>query len=232
VAGGSNTGYVYTLSDPRTGDPRYVGATVNPQKRLKAHLNRPHSDDLASWIQDLAEQDLEPEMNVVQIDDVDGLADAERRVLERVASEHNVLNEEMAPTYALPRSSRTGGDVVESENLPEGGDHLVYQTLINTRVENPIKDVEKWVNRLTALGDGLEHTRDVDPSLLTENEAEVIVRYYGTHQTRQDVAEAMALSPNRIDRLRHAAEEDLLAAEATVGVISELRQQVRPDPHE
>ena len=107
----------------------------------------------------------------------------------------------------------------------------IIQTLIDTRVENPIEDIGQWVDRLTALGDELEHTRDVDPSLLTENEAEVIVRYYGTHQTRQDVADAMGLSPNRIDRLRHAAEEDLLAAEATLDLISDLRQQAKPDPY-
>jgi len=108
----------------------------------------------------------------------------------------------------------------------------IIQTLIGTRVENPIEDVEKWGDRLTALGDGLEHSRDVDPSLLTENEAEVIVRYYGTHQTRQEVADAMDLSPNRIDRLRHAAEEDLLAAEATLGILNDVRQHVQPDPYE
>jgi len=108
----------------------------------------------------------------------------------------------------------------------------IIQTLIDTRVEHPIEDVEEWVERLTTLGDELEHTRDVDPSLLTENEAEVLVRYYGTHQTRQEVATAMDLSPNRIDRLRHAAEEDLLAAEATLAVISDLRGQVQPDPYE
>jgi DNA-directed RNA polymerase sigma subunit (sigma70/sigma32) len=101
----------------------------------------------------------------------------------------------------------------------------IIQTLIDTRVENPIEDVEGWAERLIALGDGLEHTRDVDPTLLTENEAEVIVRYYGTHQTRREVADAMNLSPNRIDRLRHAAEEDLLAAEATLGILNGLREK-------
>ena len=103
----------------------------------------------------------------------------------------------------------------------------VVQTLINSRVEYEIEDIEAWVRRLTALVDELEHTRDVAPSLLTENEAEVLIRYYGTHQTRQEVADAMGLSPNRIDRLRHAAEEDLLAAEATLALVSDLRQQVQ-----
>lgn len=108
----------------------------------------------------------------------------------------------------------------------------IIQTLINTRVENSVKDVEQWVDRLTALGNEIEHTRDVEPTLLTANEAEVIVRYYGTNQRRQDVADAMGLSANRIDRLRHAAEEDLLAAEATLAVVSDLRAQVQPGPYE
>jgi len=108
----------------------------------------------------------------------------------------------------------------------------IIQTLIDTCIENPIKNVGRWVERLTALDEDLEHTRDVDPTLLTENEAEVIVRYYGTSQTRQEVADAMELSPNRIDRLRHAAEEDLLAAEATLGILNDLRQHVQPNPYE
>jgi DNA-directed RNA polymerase sigma subunit (sigma70/sigma32) len=108
----------------------------------------------------------------------------------------------------------------------------IIQTLIDTRVESPIEDVGEWAERLIALGNGLEHTRDVDPNLLTENEAEVIVRYYGTHQTRREVANAMGLSPNRIDRLRHAAEEDLLAAEATLDILDDLRQHLQTGPYE
>jgi len=108
----------------------------------------------------------------------------------------------------------------------------IVQTLIHTRIEDPIEDVEVWVDRLTTLIDELEHTRDVEPTLLTANEAEVLVRYYGTQQSRQTIADAMDLSPNRIDRLRHAAEEDLLAAEATLAVVERLRTTVRPDPHE
>lgn len=108
----------------------------------------------------------------------------------------------------------------------------IIQTLHDTRIENPIEDVDRWVESLMTLSEELEHTRDVDPSLLTENEAEVIARYYGTSQTRQEVADAMGLSPNRIDRLRHAAQEDLLAAEVTLAMINKLRTQVQPDPYE
>jgi len=107
----------------------------------------------------------------------------------------------------------------------------IIQTLIDTRVEHPIEDIDAWVERLTALGATVEHTRAVEPSLLTANEAEVLVRYHGTHQTRQEIADAMDLSPNRIDNLRHAAEEDLLAAEATIELVAGLRAEIRPDPY-
>lgn len=110
----------------------------------------------------------------------------------------------------------------------------IVQTLIDTRVEHPISDDEVfyWANRLTTLGDELEHTRDVSPSLLTEREAEVIVRYYATDQGRQEIAGTMGLSPNRIDRLRHAAEEDLIAAEATLRIVGDLRDAIRPTQDE
>jgi len=107
----------------------------------------------------------------------------------------------------------------------------IIQTLINTRVENSAEDVGEWVDRLTDLGDEIKYDRGADPSLLTQNEAEVLVRYYGTQQPRREIADAMNISPNRIDNLRRAAEGNLLAAEATLAVVSELRKQVRPDPY-
>lgn len=105
----------------------------------------------------------------------------------------------------------------------------IIQTLLDTRIESPIDDVEAWVSRLTSLGDEIEHTRDVDPRLLTENEAEVIVRYYLRDEARRDIADAMGLSGNRVDRLRHAAEEDLLAAQATLEIVEEMRDDVQPE---
>jgi hypothetical protein len=34
------TFYVYALVDPRDDKPRYVGITLNPERRLKAHLGK------------------------------------------------------------------------------------------------------------------------------------------------------------------------------------------------
>ena len=42
----------------------------------------------------------------------------------------------------------------------------------------------------------------------------------------------MDLSPHRINRLRHADKEDLLALEVTLDIPDELRQRARPAPYE
>jgi len=104
----------------------------------------------------------------------------------------------------------------------------IVQQLIETRIEHPVEDVQQWVDQLTTLGDEIVHTRNVDPQLLTDREAEVLVRYYGVGQKRSEVAEAMGVSPNRVDNLRYAAEDDLLAAEKTVDILYRLRNDVRP----
>ena len=95
-----DTGYVYTLSDPRTEEPKYVGATATPKERYYSHLSDPHNDKLATWIEELAEHDEQPGMNLVQIDDLENLAAAERRVLDRIAAEHDVFNDDMQPSYS------------------------------------------------------------------------------------------------------------------------------------
>jgi DNA-directed RNA polymerase specialized sigma24 family protein len=109
------------------------------------------------------------------------------------------------------------------------------QTLLNTRIEHPIDgdDVDEWVDRLTTLSEEVKTIRESDdPSLLTENEAEVIVRRYGVGQSAKEIAEAMGVSTQRIYDLLYAAEEDLLAAEATLSIIDDLRESVSPDPYE
>jgi len=154
----SDTGYVYTLSDPRTGDPRYVGATVNPRQRYHTHVTSPHSSGLAAWVRELAEQDMTPDMNIVQIDEVDGLAAAERRVLKRVASEHDVLNTDMNPSYPgrgsststaeTTRMAKTRALLTETEREQIAGEHgrdRRYQATsrVRSRIKEELsKDVE------------------------------------------------------------------------------------------
>lgn len=61
--------YIYTLEHPITGEIRYVGKTVNPQKRKADHnskavqlLNQRH---LSRWILSLLNQGLKPKMIII-----------------------------------------------------------------------------------------------------------------------------------------------------------------------
>ena len=111
----------------------------------------------------------------------------------------------------------------------------IIKTLQNTRAEHPIDgdDVEEWVDRLTSLASDLEGIRDgSDPTLLTEKEAEVVVRWYGMNQGGDENADGVGVSNKRVYHLRYAAEDDLLAADATLSIIHDLREDIRPTPYE
>ena len=59
--------YIYTLSDPITGDIRYVGKTTNLKQRYKAHCDPSKSKHTHkyNWIQSLRKQRLKPIMEVI-----------------------------------------------------------------------------------------------------------------------------------------------------------------------
>lgn len=80
---GNNTGYIYTLIDPRTNLVRYVGQTINePYKRLAQHncnYKRKigkirHSD---AWIKNLHKNNLRPIMEVIDECSIDELNNKE-----------------------------------------------------------------------------------------------------------------------------------------------------------
>lgn len=56
---------IYTLSDPRTGLVRYVGATINTRIRLLNHCKDIRQTRNRVWIKGLQEQGLKPEMVVI-----------------------------------------------------------------------------------------------------------------------------------------------------------------------
>ena len=59
---------IYALSDPRNGDVRYVGWTVNPKRRLRDHLSESRRKDTyrARWIRALSSLGLVPVMTVLE----------------------------------------------------------------------------------------------------------------------------------------------------------------------
>lgn len=69
--------YIYVLIDPRTNECRYVGKTVNPQKRLGQHLSERRASYRKNWVQSLLNQNVVPEMIIIdqaprsEIDDLE-----------------------------------------------------------------------------------------------------------------------------------------------------------------
>ena len=56
------TTLIYTLSDPRTGDVRYVGKTRDAKARIRNHLNKREHNHKGNWIESLRKLKLEPEV--------------------------------------------------------------------------------------------------------------------------------------------------------------------------
>ena len=57
--------FIYVLKDPRTGDVRYVGCTVDMQKRLSDHVNKPLKC-IRQWIWELKSLGLIPKIESVE----------------------------------------------------------------------------------------------------------------------------------------------------------------------
>jgi len=59
--------YIYTLSDPRTNEPRYVGKTNDLSVRMKGHLKDKDRSKKTSWIKSLDNLGLKPNMEVLDV---------------------------------------------------------------------------------------------------------------------------------------------------------------------
>jgi hypothetical protein len=106
----SESGCIYALVDPRTNEPKYVGATKNPKQRLTSHKHQSFNNELANWIEELSEEGYEPEMQVIRVKPIEELRDAEREMLERLADEWDLLNKTLDSNYSpqgRPSKSKT-----------------------------------------------------------------------------------------------------------------------------
>jgi hypothetical protein len=57
--------FIYTLTDPRTNQVRYVGKSNNPTKRLYCHLGRTEKNHKHSWLVNLNTNGLKPILDIV-----------------------------------------------------------------------------------------------------------------------------------------------------------------------
>jgi group I intron endonuclease len=57
--------FIYTLTDPRTNQVRYVGKSNKPNKRLSSHLGRTEKNHKYSWLKQLENNGLKPILEIV-----------------------------------------------------------------------------------------------------------------------------------------------------------------------
>ena len=70
---------IYGLTDPATGEVRYIGKSNNPEKRLKNHLRDRRKSHRVSWLKSLTRSGLRPGLVILEkVDDADW-QEAERR---------------------------------------------------------------------------------------------------------------------------------------------------------
>jgi len=64
---------IYTLTDPRTNEVRYVGKANNVKQRYKAHLNRvrKHQTHKKNWLEELRREGLKPIIGVIDVVPID-----------------------------------------------------------------------------------------------------------------------------------------------------------------
>lgn len=61
----SETTFIYSLSDPNTGDIRYIGKADDPFDRLRFHLLDRHRNHRTNWIRSLASIGFRPVVDLV-----------------------------------------------------------------------------------------------------------------------------------------------------------------------
>jgi len=59
--------FIYGLTDPESGDIRYIGKSIRPNERLRNHINeKPSNCHRSHWIQSLRSKGLEPGMVLIE----------------------------------------------------------------------------------------------------------------------------------------------------------------------
>jgi hypothetical protein len=91
-------GYIYTLSDPRTQEIRYVGQTINsPSKRLSQHIHQESRvvgklTHVNSWIRNLKQNNFKPILAVVEECPIEELNSREIYYISEYKQVHNLCN--------------------------------------------------------------------------------------------------------------------------------------------
>ncbi|MNQ92236.1 GIY-YIG catalytic domain protein [compost metagenome] len=142
------TNYIYVLHCPLSGTVRYVGKTVNPDKRLRSHVSAArtgmYKHHTSAWIRKLLSVGLEPLIEVVDaVEDGERWQDLERRwIAEGTAKGWKLTNstaggeglDYICPQAAAAYKANLSVAMSNLWNLPE------------RRQENRIRSLRAWAD--------------------------------------------------------------------------------------
>lgn len=104
--------YIYTLTDPRTGEVRYVGKTINTEVRLALHMCEKKNTHKNQWLAQLKMLGLKPLLQVIEIIENSDDSDWQERERFWIATYSRI-----APLTNLDSGGRSGK--LQSESTKE-----------------------------------------------------------------------------------------------------------------
>lgn len=114
--------YIYKLLDPETMDVRYVGKSVDPQKRFYAHIYDKSKSHKASWIKSLISKQMLPILEIVEgFDTEEDCFNAECFYIEKYRNDGanltNLHNGGRGGSSEYVRGSKSGSAIVDEETV-------------------------------------------------------------------------------------------------------------------
>jgi group I intron endonuclease len=167
--------YIYSLSDPRTNEVRYIGKSVNPKRRLNEHLKKFTGSHKSNWIKSLLNIGLMPIIEIVEICNDSNWCEREKywisqfgnltngteggedgRMLSSVRKRMSIINSGVNnPNYGKKASEETRKKISESlinRNLSKEHKNAIKKSvysvriLVNNKLYESYKDAEKDLN--------------------------------------------------------------------------------------
>jgi len=146
------TVHIYTLEDPRTGEPRYIGATMNPKSRFANIKSSPHSKALRRWIGELEEEGREPRMTIQKETNQEKADKIENRLIDEYRKEYALLNDRNSQPYPeyddAPKKTYTTGVRVTPEIANRLNERRKPTEKYNDVIERLLDDT-KWMRERT-----------------------------------------------------------------------------------
>lgn len=94
------TTFIYSLSDPRDDQVRYIGKSNNPGQRFAGHVNASPASSRGKWIAEIKAMGLLPVMTILEEATADNWSEKEQYWIKRMkAAGYNLLNIQTGDSY-------------------------------------------------------------------------------------------------------------------------------------